>query len=124
MVGKDVARIDWSTDPTNTGTIMPMAMKRRSPWVSGSRCSGGEAMSSPGARTSPPASGDVAVYPLRSSFIENHLRCGLRYPAPRHDYYRRHYRQTGPVSLSHRERRPARAHGRPAAEQMVGEARP
>ena len=41
MVGSELARIDWSTEPMKTGSIMLVTMTRRSRWDSGSGSAGG-----------------------------------------------------------------------------------
>jgi hypothetical protein len=40
MVGNEVARIDWSIEPRNTGSIMLTTMSRLSLWVSGAAATG------------------------------------------------------------------------------------
>src|SRR5580700_7089166 len=40
MVGSDVARIDWSTEPRNTGSIMLVTMMVFSRWPSGAGSAG------------------------------------------------------------------------------------
>src|SRR5580658_3728962 len=83
MVGKEVARIDWSIEPRNTGSIMLTTMSRLSLCVSGSAVAG----LTPGSLT-------LASMNVQSAATT----AAQRLPAER--LCRREYRQTLPLSFA------------------------